>query len=314
MGESLFGGSDGGVPSPNRTLLPENWDHIELYGRVKEALYVLPSFFVSELNITGVLATDLFTFNSSLGATIEYQVVEALNSLRRTWDPDQNYVQYRFVRQAQRFPDVILRAVVPDVKPEIIMGIELKGWYALSKEAEPSFRYKVTPAVCAPQDLLVVYPWVLSNVISGSPELLQPYVTEAHFAAKYRNWHWQYGMSRPGTVKLSDVEAYYPTKSDEISDEAVPDKGNNFGRFARTSLMDDYIQGLFQETIAGIPISAWQKFLKIFTEEQSEQGILRRLDRIEATEAPRTEQLSEERFREIKSRIAEIVELARRDT
>ena len=39
------------------------------------------------------------------------------------------------------------------------MGIELKGWYVLAKEKEPSFRYKVTPAVCAPADLLVVVPW-----------------------------------------------------------------------------------------------------------------------------------------------------------
>lgn len=160
---------------------------------------------------------------------------------------------------------------------------------------------------------MVVYPWVLSNVISGSPELLQPYATEARFAAEYRNWHWQHGMSRPGEVELSDVEAYYPTKGDEISDAAVSDKGSNFGRFARTSLMDDYIRGLFQETLAGIPISAWQRFLKIFSEEQTEQGILRRLDRIAATEAPGVEQLSDERFEEIKSRIAEIVELARGD-
>jgi hypothetical protein len=49
------------------------------------------------------------------------------------------------------------------------MGIELKGWYVLAKEKEPSFRYKVTLTVCAPADLLVVVPWALSNVISGRP-------------------------------------------------------------------------------------------------------------------------------------------------
>ena len=30
------------------------------------------------------------------------------------------------------------------------MGIELKGWYVLAKEREPSFRQKVTPAACSP--------------------------------------------------------------------------------------------------------------------------------------------------------------------
>ena len=39
-----------------------------------------------------------------------------------------------------------------------LLGIELKGWYVLSKEGEPSGRYKVTPAACAPQDLLVIVP------------------------------------------------------------------------------------------------------------------------------------------------------------
>ncbi len=72
----------GGVPDPPRpTSPPENWEHLGLYKRVREALYILPSLFESELNITGVLATDLFTFNSSLGATIENQVVEVLNDL-----------------------------------------------------------------------------------------------------------------------------------------------------------------------------------------------------------------------------------------
>ena len=68
-----------------------------------------PSYFKTDLRISGVLATDLFTFNSSLGATIEAQVVEALNAIRGSWDPEQRYAAYSFVRQSQRFPDVILR-------------------------------------------------------------------------------------------------------------------------------------------------------------------------------------------------------------
>jgi hypothetical protein len=125
----------------------------------------LPSRFQSELVISGVLATDLFAFNSSLGATIEEQFVASLNRLRNLWDPEQRYTLFSFERQPQTFPDVVLRASAPDVKPRVLMGIELKGWYVLAKEREPSFRYKVTPAVCAPGDLLTVVPWALSNVI-----------------------------------------------------------------------------------------------------------------------------------------------------
>jgi hypothetical protein len=65
------------------------------------------------LNITGVLATDLYTFNTALGATIENQIVESLNQQRKMWDPDNKYGQYHFVRQAQRLPDVILRSSAP---------------------------------------------------------------------------------------------------------------------------------------------------------------------------------------------------------
>lgn len=125
----------------------------------------LPAFFESELVISGVLATDLFTFNSSLGSTIEAQVTSQLNRLRETWDPDKKYTLYRFVRNPQTFPDVTLRAAAPDVDPPILLGIELKGWYVLAKEKEPSFRMVVNPAVTAPWDLLAVYPWALSDTV-----------------------------------------------------------------------------------------------------------------------------------------------------
>lgn len=313
----LSGGNDESPPPPQPTQPPEDWPHTELYKRVREVLYVLPAHFTSELRISGVLATDLFAFNSSLGATIEQQIVEALNDSRASWDPDQEYVKYQFVRQAQRFPDVVLRASVPDTEPEVIMGVELKGWYVLSKEEEPSFRYQATPAVCAPQDLLVVYPWALSDVISGSPELLQPYVIEARTAAEYRNWHWQYGMRRGSSersIRLSDVDTYYPRKGDEIRDTAESDKGNNFGRFARTKLMDDYMAELRKETLSGIPISAWQKFLKIFSEGQTEDEIIRGLDELAGTEAPSGSRISETTAHEIKTRFLEIIELVRQDS
>ena len=191
------------------------------------------------------------------------------------------------------------------------MGVELKGWYVLAKEGEPSYRYRVTPAVCAPADLLVVYPWNLSSVVSGSPRLLSPYVIGARTAAEYRNYFWQY-VRRAKTsreIKLSTETSYYPAKSQKIADVPTGDK-SNFGRFARVRVMDEYKEELFKESLSGIPVSAWQKFFNIFSEEQTVEGILKRLDSLAASEVQTKVPVSDDTFRDIQTRIAEIIDLA----
>ena len=185
---------------PQRQIPPKSWKHHGLLKSVKEAIYSLPSYFRTETNIEGINATDIFTFNTALGATIENQVIQTLNQMRSVWDPNEGYVLYSFVRQAQTFPDVLLKrsATAEGSGEDIIMGIELKGWYLLAKEGEPSFRFQVTPAACGPQDLIVVVPWVLNNVISGSPRVLSPYIESAQYAAQYRNYHWEECPGRQG--------------------------------------------------------------------------------------------------------------------
>lgn len=273
---------------PVATEPPKGWAYYDLFGSVKKAIYSLPSRFESTLNIDGVLATDLFAFNSSLGATIEQQVVDSLNRLRSVWDPDQRYALYEFERQPQTFPDVVLKASAPGVEPTVLMGIELKGWYVLAKEKEPSFRYKVTPAVCAPADLLVVVPWALSNVISGSPIVFEPFVMGARHAAEYRNWYWQHkrkGTSSRG-IEPSKVDQFYPTKSEMISDRPASDSGGNFGRLARAGVMEEYIAELFEVKLAGIQLASWQQFLSVFTEGATEKDIdmaLQKIAKIVAT-------------------------------
>ena len=130
---------------PTRDLPPADCEHHELYRNVREAIASLPIYFRTETRISGVMATDLHTLNSVLGATLEEQVVRTLNLMRGTWDPDERYALYSFVRQAQTFPDVLLRKTSGD---EILLGIELKGWYLLAKEAEPSLRFQATAAAC----------------------------------------------------------------------------------------------------------------------------------------------------------------------
>ncbi len=260
--------SDQKPPAPLESGPDKSWEHFEIFKAVKDSIYSLPSRFESNLHVSGVLATDLFAFNSALSASIEEQVVISLNRLRSVWDPEENYALYDFERRPQTFPDVVLKASSTEIQPQIVLGIELKGWYVLAKENEPSFRYKVTPAVCAPWDLLVIVPWALSEVVSGRPRIFSPFVTSAHYAAEYKNWYWQNKMSGSSdkSITLSSEDGFYPSKSLKISDKPRKDSGNNFGRLARTGILDNYRTELFQERLAGISLASWQKFLAIFTE------------------------------------------------
>lgn len=138
----------------------------------------------------GLLATDIFTLNAALGAMIEEQVVATLNEMRPIWDPDKKYQAYSYARQAQTFPDVLLRKRTDG--EDILMGIELKGWYLLAKERMPNFRFVASANACSEWDLIVVVPWALSNVLSGTPVAYRPFIELAKFAAEQRNYYWQH--------------------------------------------------------------------------------------------------------------------------
>lgn len=250
---------------------PQAWPHRGLYERVRNALHALPARFRTSLRIAGISAVDLFTLNTPLGAAIEQSVVDSLNDIREVWDPTGQYKLYAFIRQAQVFPDVRLETTAPDVPTadKILMGIELKGWFVLSKEGEPSFRYRASPAVCAPQDLMVVYPWTLDEVVSGSPKLLRPFIEEARYAAEHRNHYWTdlRGVQGPAAAVVSaQHQTPYPAKNHKFNDGAADDSGGNFGRVARGGLMTAFIDELMALPLSGIPAKHWQSFLKIFAD------------------------------------------------
>lgn len=289
-----------------------SWPHRDLYLAVREAVRSLPAFFESDLRVSGVLATDLYTFNTSLGATIESQVVEELNKLRRIWDPYRRYAGYRFVRQPQTFPDVTLRAASPATQPEILLGIELKGWYALAKEREPSFRFRTTPAACADADLLVVFPWVFDNVVSGVPRLFSPFVEQARFVAEHRNWFWRYGKRSRGQssqIFMAVPERPYPSKADQISDEPEADRGGNFGRIARTRLMDGFIAEVLSQDLLGIPIDSWQRFFAIFSADRDADAISRHLGRLAERAVQDPQRISVAGLRRVGDLFSEIAEI-----
>lgn len=283
------------LPEPTRTGgPPSTWEHIELYENVKDAIYSLPERFRSDLSLKGILTTDLYTLASALGASIEQSVVDNLNLLRTVWDKDDEYHAYQFIRQPQVFPDVRLENKAGD----ILMGIELKGWFALAKEGEPSFRYSVSPNTCAPADLLVVFPWILNEVVSGVPKLLSPYVEEAKYAAEQRNYYWQVLRGRTGDdaeIFFADTNVPYPKKSDRFNDTPKKDSGKNFGRVSRSKIMDDFITGMMKQPISGIPLIAWHKFIKIFSDQQTEENIEKILFSIETEFGSQLDRRSEAR-------------------
>ena len=260
-------------------MTTQETDHNRLYGNVREAVASLPLYFRTETHIEGIVATDLHTLNTVLGATIEEQVVRTLNQARNIWDPEDEHTLYSFVRQAQTFPDVLLRR---SSDGNVLLGIELKGWYLLAKEREPSLRFQVTEAACADQDLVVVVPWALSNVISGSPVVFEPFVESARAAARHRNHHWQHVRRTSLDVdnRIPEGVSPYPNKSDHILDRPVADGGNNFGRLARTGLMDAYVQQLNDVLLCGIKTIYWQDFLRAFQEGTTDADARSALQRL----------------------------------
>ena len=243
-------------------VTPTEWEHYELWKRVKDAVYACADYFTTPTTIEGLLATDIFTLNTTLAATIEESVVKTLNALRPVWDPDKEYMPYTFIRQPQTFPDVILRRTTNG--HDILMGIELKGWYPLAREGQPTYRFTVTEKACNPQDLIVVVPWVLSNILAGSPVVHRPFVQTAKYCAQKRNHYWMYERNTrlDPTIKIAEGVGPYPLKSDQISDKPMSDSGGNFGRLARYGVMDDYIKEMQATRIRGVPVIDWLTFFK----------------------------------------------------
>ena len=79
---------------------------------------------------------------------------------------------------------------------------------------------------------------------------------------------------------MSSATDHYPLKTEQISDHASDDSGGNFGRLARTNIMDDYKEDLFSEELSGIPLDAWQRFLKLFGRDTAPEALRRELDRL----------------------------------
>lgn len=298
-----------GLPEPPREPdLPEGDPRTLLVQRVRAALMVLPGFFEFGTRFEGIDATDLFALNSVLGASIESQVVRTLNKMRGEWDPDEQWSGYRFIRQSQTFPDVLLVRRGAD-SADIAMGIELKGWYLLSKEGVGSFRFQVTPPACSVFDLIMIVPWRLSNVMSGTPVASEPWIASARYAADLRNYWWKHlrKTSTARAIRQPTGVQPYPTKDMNILDTPEYDGGGNFGRLSRvTGLTNDFVASATAQDALGIPIDHWINFLKLHSDSSDPELVTANLLQ-ELTVSARAR--SEEDARQVLSHLSELVRL-----
>lgn len=251
----------------------------KLHENVRRAISTIESSFSSPINIEGIDATDLFSMNTLLGSAIEVSTVQTLRSLREVWDPDNEWVDYDFFRFPQSFPDVRL-VRCEDIFSEPEIGIELKSWYLLSKEAEPSFRHRVTSSACNPWDLFVIVPWSLSNVLSGTPIVYSPWIEQAQYVSEMRNFYWlntrKDGKPSPrDAVEIPDDVYAYPPPNSLISDKPLADKGSNYGRIGRVhELVGSWTRQCLDIPLLGIKALDWVLFLKEHTESLTRSDLI----------------------------------------
>ncbi|MGB9995294.1 hypothetical protein ACPMJQ_11985 [Streptomyces pseudogriseolus] len=270
------------IPSaPVRPALPKD-ERGALAKNVEDALQALPIHFKTNTNIEGIEAGDLFSLSGVLGGTIEIQTVETLNRLRPVWDPDDLWPDYGFERSSQAYPDVRLVTRSSGKEP-IVLGIELKGWYLLSKEEEPSYRYVATKEASSPYDLICVVPWHLNNILSGVPKVLPPYIENARFAADMRTYYWTQLRGKTEEdrrIITPQGVSPYPSSKKQSSDTAAKDSGN-FGRIARVpGLMKEYSKGMLETRILGIQARHWIRFFKAYSDAASMEEVEQKLQKL----------------------------------
>ncbi|UFS58707.1 hypothetical protein [Subtercola endophyticus] len=284
----------------------------KLVGNVRDALLSLPIYFQTTTSIEGLEAGDLFSLNSVLGGTIEVQTVSTLNRIRGVWDPDNEWDEYGFERSSQSFPDVRLVSRSAG-EPSPVLGIELKGWYLLSKEGEPSFRYTATRNAATPYDLLVVVPWRLSNVLSGVPVVYEPFIEQAQHAADLRNHYWENlrgskATGDNGITSPPDVVPY-PAGKTNMSDKPKNDGGGNFGRIARVpGLMKDYCEQMLGTVVAGIEAKHWVSFFKTYSDNASSGDVDAAIGRALTRTSTIRDSFRESEFVAVLRRLTELVE------
>ena len=120
-----------------------------------------------------------------------------------------------------------------------------------------------------------------------------PFIESARYAADYRNYHRQCvrETTQDTAIDIPQGVRPYPVKADQILDKPHKDGGGNFGRLARTGMMDVYMTKLNEIQLCGIKTVYWRQFLKAFQESTTDAQARLALERLrervrQATDIP----------------------------
>lgn len=88
-----------------------------------------------------------------------------------------------------------------------------------------------------------------------------------------------------------------------MADEPVADRGGNFGRLARTGIMDDFLRVSLRTAVAGIAAEHWIKFFRIYSEPRDntkiDQWLERRMNSIRRGATPQDARRALQLLREL---------------
>jgi hypothetical protein len=124
-------------------------------------------------------------FNNYIGQGIEELIAKHLNSVFSGSD-------WKCIRNAVQFPDLY---IVNPQKKTLLLALEVKSWFVFAGD-DITARFEVAPNIIRPDVRLILFPWHMTNLISGVPRLLAPYIGSAKALAERRDQIWLAGGLR----------------------------------------------------------------------------------------------------------------------
>ena len=217
-------------------------------------------------------------FNNYVGQGIEELIGTQLNGqLHYQWTDDPNLV---FIRNAVQFPDLYL---INRAEKRILLSAEVKSWFVFSTD-NITARFEAAPNIIREGSLLILFPWHMTDLVFGTPILLEPYIGDAKALAERRDKIWLAGgfkrfkkgeksSHRKVEVPILDVArpaALNQTKTKSVAyqqkGEAFEKESENFGKIWR--IYDEEINKSFYPTslnneLLGRTIKEWRRLLGI---------------------------------------------------
>ena len=98
--------------------------------------------------------------------------------------------------------------------------------------------------------------------------------------AEHRNFYWQESRKQRNknpNIRTPKDTKHHPDIRQEAADAAVEAKGGNFGRIARTNIINQYINSLKDRSYLGIKISHWIEFFRAVSDTSTDIEIERKI-------------------------------------